>query len=110
MLLHLRLSFKLLNRTHQILTHTHHGTQVSKLTAIIWSWKDRDKLFFESELITLLNNLMRPTNKVELVFLHKKVYHIFAIVVTDSSLEVLTPAIYTWLGIGPKHIRNCFVI
>ena len=56
--------FKDLEGTHEAFINCHHGTCIIKLTTIIGSRKDGDKLSSGKELVAILDDLMSTTNQI----------------------------------------------
>lgn len=47
---------------------------------------------------------MRAADEIELVFVQEEIYNVLAIIVTDSSFEVIAPSVSCWLGVRPENV------
>lgn len=63
--------FENLERAKKALVHTHHGTRVVELSAVVGCTEKRHQLAFGEELIAVFDDLMRATDQVHVVFLQK---------------------------------------
>lgn len=60
-----------LERAKQALVHTHHGTGVVELAAIVGSAKQRDELTLREKLVAIFDNLVGAADEVHVVFLEE---------------------------------------
>jgi len=60
-----------LERTEQALVDTHHCTCIVEFTTVVWCAEKRNQLAFGEEFVTVLDNLMRTTYQVHIVFLEE---------------------------------------
>lgn len=94
-----------LKRAKQALINTHHSAGVVKFTTVIRCAEQRDKLSFGEELIPIFHTLMRATDQVYIVFLHKTVHNVRAECEGDTTV-ILAPASYFLLRIRPEEITQ----
>lgn len=60
-----------LERAEQALVNTHHCTCIVEFTTVVGCAEKRDQLALGEEFVTVLNNLMRTTYQVHIVFLEE---------------------------------------
>lgn len=58
-----------LERTQQTLVDTHHGTRIVEFSAVVGRAEQRHQLPLRKELISVLDDLVRPTDEVHIVLL-----------------------------------------
>ena len=73
-------------------------------------WKNCDELAIKGKLVSLLDDLMWSTNQIKLISFQKLLDSIFAVVITDSSFNIVRPALDSGFRISPHHIRENFVL
>ena len=105
-----RLTLKLLYPAHHVGTHFHQRSQIGELPAVVGSGEDCHQFPFKTKLVALLDYLVASADEIEVVSFHEALDCVFAVVVADSPLGVLAPAVDGGFGIRPQDIRDDFVV
>lgn len=94
-----------LERTQQTLIHTHHGTCIIKLAAVIRSAEQGHKLSFAKELVAVLHNLMCATDQIHVVLLEESRHNIRAESERHSTI-IFAPTCNILVGIRPEEVTQ----
>mmetsp|Transcript_46438 Transcript_46438/g.94613 ORF Transcript_46438/g.94613 Transcript_46438/m.94613 type:complete len:335 (-) Transcript_46438:226-1230(-) len=94
-----------LERAHQSLVNTHHGTSVVELAAIVRRRKESNQLALGEELVTVLHHLMRTADQVQVVPLQERRHHVVPEGERHATV-VLTPSNNILVWIGPQQIAQ----
>ena len=101
------MSFELTNleRAQQALIHTHHGSGIVKLAAIVGCAEERNQLSLGEELVTIFDNLMSAAYQVHVMLLQEPRDNIG----TESeryTTVVFAPTSDVFVGVGPEEIAE----
>lgn len=90
-----------LNMAYHLLADLEHSTYIIELPAVIGCGKDGEEFTFIEKLVSVLDHLMRTTDKVKLVLLQKLVYHLLPENARDAPLKVGIPVVSSFRGVWP---------
>ena len=94
-----------LERAHQRVVHTHHRTRVVELAAVVGRTEDRDQLALGEEFVTVLDDLVRAADEVEVVSAQELSHHVLAKGEGHTTV-VLSPAHDVFVGVGPQQVAQ----
>jgi hypothetical protein len=100
------LALELLDPAHQLLADLQDGCQVGELSAVVGGGEEGEQLLLVAELVAVLDDLVGAADEVEFVLIEEEVDDVLAVVVADSSLEVVAPPVGAGLRIRPEDIRD----
>jgi len=104
-LLFLLSRFQNLERAQQALIHTHHGSGIVKLAAIVGCAKKRNQLSLGEELVTVFDNLMGAAYQIHVMLLQEPRDDIGAEGERYTTV-ILAPASDIFVGVGPEEIAE----
>lgn len=94
-----------LEGTHESVVHTHHGTGVVELAAVVGSTEQSDELPLGEEFVAVLHDLVRAADQVEVVLLEEHANDLWTEHEGDSSV-VLAPALHILVRVRPKQVAQ----
>lgn len=97
--------FENLEGAHECFVDTHHGPGVVEFSAVIGSGEERNKLTTGKELVTVFDDLMRPANEVEVVFVQELCDNIFSKGEGDTPI-IFSPSVNFLVGVGPEQVAE----
>ena len=97
--------FKDLEAAHERLVNGHEGTRVVKFTAVVRCTEHCNELTLSKELVAVFDDLMCPTNQINVVLLHELLHGALAKYKTDTAI-ILTILLNTLLWVGPQEITQ----
>ena len=94
-----------LERTHETFVYRHERRRIVKLSAVIGCGKERHQLAAGKEFVTVFDYLMGPANEIEIVFVQKGIYNVFAKGEGNTPI-VFSPSIDFLVGITPNDVAQ----
>lgn len=89
-----------LEGTHERFINTHHSAGIVKLATIVGSRKQSDQLPFGEKLVSIFDDLMRPTDEVEVMSVQELADHVGSERERYAAV-ILRPALNVFIRIGP---------
>lgn len=70
--------FQDLERAQEALVNAHHGARIVEFSAVVWRTEQGHQLTLAEEFVAILDDLMRTTDEVHVVFLQESCDHVRA--------------------------------
>jgi hypothetical protein len=94
-----------LEGAEQTLIHTHHGTGVVELAAVVGRTEEGNELALREEFVTILDDLVGTANQVHVMFLQESGDHVRSKGERHATV-ILAPPSDVLIGIGPQKIAK----
>lgn len=90
---------------HERIINRHEGARIIEFSTVVGSREHRDQLPSTEELVSVLDNLVGSTNKVNVILLQELFNHGLSERIADTSI-IFSPAALGFLGVRPQQVAQ----